>query len=533
MNDLDPVRDPEGFHGSALLYLEGGLSPEEERAFEDTLRSSEEAVRIFAQAAQQDADLLELRRTVTFPGAAAVPRGTSRRRLAVGATRRRWRRSTRTGWLPPVAAAGILLTVSLAVTLSKSPSGGPARKETTLPPEVQTTSLDEATVPRREARLLPPAERRPAPADPAPVVLPAAVEPDRPRPVDDGIPEPALVPAPLDVSAKKSSSVAVEEPPGSRIVLGRVEGKVHVLAGAERIQAESGRPLAPGQGLETGPGTGAAIHFPDGTRLEAGPQTLVREFGDPAGKNSRGRRVILNRGRIAAEVARQPADRPMSIVTPHSEIKVLGTRLTLEVGAESTRVEVEEGRVRVTRQPDGAAVELSSGRHAVVSPGIPLANRPRERVIWKFDLEDGQRPSAVLEGAVAAGPPRAGNRFCLESSSYIAREYGPAINFKLDETIEDPSKVRLRFRYFAAGGRMTAQFFNTAANDNFAVEIDEILAGRWAWVDVPLSYFARWGGDRSRLGKGARLAFLNMFVVVRGNLPVYWDDLELVEVLGR
>jgi hypothetical protein len=101
----------------------------------------------------------------------------------------------------------------------------------------------------------------------------------------------------------------------------------------------------------------------------------VREVQDrdPAapGRKARGRRVQLARGTVAAVVSRQPADQPMSIVTPHGEARVLGTALRLSVrpdGKGSTQLEVTEGRVRFTRSRDGKSADVAAGQ-ALVVPG--------------------------------------------------------------------------------------------------------------------------------------------------------------------
>jgi hypothetical protein len=168
---------------------------------------------------------------------------------------------------------------------------------------------------------------------------------------------------------------------------------------------------------------------------------------------------------------------------------------------------------------------------------VASRGRSAERMIWKMDFEDGRKPEILIEGSVKAGPPRAGNRFCLESSNYITQNYGPSVCIQLEETLQaaiqvDPSKFRLRFRYFATGGKMAILLFNATANDNFTVEIDKLVAGQWTSVDIPLSNFVL-PPNRTPLGKGARLTFLNMNVLVRGGDPVYWDDLEIVEAPGR
>ena len=123
--------------------------------------------------------------------------------------------------------------------------------------------------------------------------------------------------------------------------------------------------LLPGEGLKTGPASSAVVVYADGTRLEVGEATTVEEFGE------RPKRLKLTSGTIVATVARQPADQPMVLRTPHAEVHVLGTRLRL-TASDVTRVEVKEGKVRLIRLSDRKAVDVAGG-HA---SGLDLVARP-------------------------------------------------------------------------------------------------------------------------------------------------------------
>lgn len=81
-----------------------------------------------------------------------------------------------------------------------------------------------------------------------------------------------------------------------------------------------------------------------------------------------GKRCALRRGTLEAEVAPQAPDRPLVVLTPHAEVRVLGTRFVVAVEPDRTRVDVREGRVRLTRARDQATVEVGAGQRAVASP---------------------------------------------------------------------------------------------------------------------------------------------------------------------
>jgi ferric-dicitrate binding protein FerR (iron transport regulator) len=151
----------------------------------------------------------------------------------------------------------------------------------------------------------------------------------------------------------------------------RAEGVGFVLLGGSRVAAQAGRDVMPGQGLETvGAKSGMSVAFPDRTRVEVGGATEVREAG-----GARGKRLFVARGKVTAEVEKQPAGQPMVFETPHGEAVVLGTSLRLVVDAFTTRLEVKEGRVRFDSK-DGKSVEVGADHFVTVSQGMKLSPRP-------------------------------------------------------------------------------------------------------------------------------------------------------------
>jgi len=123
-----------------------------------------------------------------------------------------------------------------------------------------------------------------------------------------------------------------------------------------------------GQGIECGPKGSAVALFADGSRVEIGPDTLIREVTDRKGK-----RVVVARGVVVVQAAKQPAAAPMVFATPHGEARVLGTAFRLEVGVQ-TRLEVTEGKVRLTRT-GGKGADVAAGSFAVAAPGVEPAAR--------------------------------------------------------------------------------------------------------------------------------------------------------------
>ena len=89
---------------------------------------------------------------------------------------------------------------------------------------------------------------------------------------------------------------------------------------------------------------------------------------------------------IVADIAPQSDGRPMLIHTPTADLEVLGTQLNVDVGASSTLLNVNEGRVRLTRLVDGQVVEVPAAHQLVASVdgNESLEPAPRPNVTGKW-----------------------------------------------------------------------------------------------------------------------------------------------------
>jgi len=316
-------------------------------------------------------------------------------------------------WRPALAAACLLgavaLVLALALSRPRTPAGTPPVEtaipavERTAPPEPGRPGPErEEPAPRPERRPPPPVE----PPMPGPGKTEAPPAPPPPAP-------PEAVPAPPP-PAPPPTAVAVAG-------LERVRGEAWVSTESGRAPAGAGRGLVSGQGVETAGGE-ASVKYPDETRIDLRPGTAIRVTG-PAGKS-----VRLDRGTIDAQVARQPAGQSVAFVTPHAEATVLGTRLTVTVTEEATRLEVAEGRVRLRRLSDGKAVDVAAGQFAVAAAGAEMSARPvpideilllpaQARVAggeWKVVRDDraagGQALEAVRAKTIVVGKADIRNR---------------------------------------------------------------------------------------------------------------------------
>jgi ferric-dicitrate binding protein FerR (iron transport regulator) len=176
----------------------------------------------------------------------------------------------------------------------------------------------------------------------------------------------------------------------------RARGEVRLAGDSGEMTAQEGSALLPGQELMTGSDEShAVVRFPDGTQLELGPETVLR-LDEETGAADGGKRVFLQKGVVEAEVARQPAGRPLLFHTPHAVIRVLGTRFLSATSAEATRVELEEGQVEMTRLRDGKTVRVEKDRYAVADlREEPMLARPLPPRITQGEVIPDQ-PGPVL-----------------------------------------------------------------------------------------------------------------------------------------
>lgn len=312
------------------------------------------------------------------------------------ATRRATPIATPFPWRELVIAAGVLIAIGVVYAILSPEPPAPARRapEVVRPPEPRVIPAPELKDP-------------PPPVEPEKPVVPREpdpVPPPAPPPVVP--PEPAPAPKPAPPAPKPVDKV---DPPAPRTIttvaaIEKLEGELTV----GRIAAKAGDVVPAGEPLETLANSSGILKFPDGTRIELGPDTLLAEIVD-----RRGRRVTISRGSVVADVSRQPADQPMTFATPHGEARVLGTKLRLDVG-KTTRLEVKEGRVRFTRS-DGKKVEVAPGQFTL---GTDLVVKPlsqERRVLYQWDFEDAAAGNAWDVGTIDKSQTFGGSRGALKA----------------------------------------------------------------------------------------------------------------------
>ncbi len=318
-------------------YLDGETSESEELELLDLLRAD-------ANARRELARLINQHGALHWQLAESKPPAARRRRRFSAPAR------SVSPWIWAGAAAAAVFFLLLA-SLSRPPAK---------PPTLHPTPSAYVELPAPPAPEPPPAPRLEPPAPPLPPPAPPIVEPPPPLPPPAPKPAPAVAEAPPKPTLAAPAPIAILEDVENAVVDGR--------------PAKAGDPLLPAQVVDGR----ALLRWPDGTSIRLdGLLALTKPLGFP-------------QGRLAADVAKQ--EQPLQISTPHAEIRVLGTRFTLQVEASSTRLEVQEGKVRLSRGP--ALVDVAAGSFVVAAPKAPLVSKslPLETFRISFGPDDGSLP---------------------------------------------------------------------------------------------------------------------------------------------
>lgn len=338
-------------------------------------------------------------------------------------------------WIALLAAAAAAVLIVVTVALLREPARPVENEARVAPPK----RVEPSPVPKPEPELpRPEAPAPPPPVPPLPAPKPPPVEERKPAPpAPVPLPAPEKKPEPLPPPPPTPETPRPAVPVETTVVVAILEKAEHanVWVKGEKKPAKVGQDLLQGQGLETeGP---AVVRFADGTKLELRSKTLLREF---TLKNGKG--FDLARGVLTAQVAEQPADRPMLIATPHAELRVLGTAFKVSVDPDADdamQIDVTEGKVRVKRIADGKSVDVARGSGVTVAKGTaPLAAHPHTGLVghWALDQKGGTKVldssgnllHGELRGDAAWGAGRLGGGLRFVPMSWVSVQ-----GFKLPE----------------------------------------------------------------------------------------------------
>lgn len=136
--------------------------------------------------------------------------------------------------------------------------------------------------------------------------------------------------------------------------------------------ADAGEPLQPGDVLRTSVHSSATLGYgAEATRVELRENTALKVLAD-----DRGKQLQVLSGGVGLTVAKQPRGKPMRLVTPQAEVRVVGTRFNLFASPKSTRVSVTEGRVQLREAGEANPTELAAGFQAVVPSDGVIVTEP-------------------------------------------------------------------------------------------------------------------------------------------------------------
>ena len=502
-----------GGHDDRILgYLDGTLPPEETARLDEALRADPALGARFAQLALLEQLLPELEEPVLQIVEPPPAARTTRRRLAPSGTRRAARPAPALPW--GKIAAGVLVGIAALFLLTRRPEPRPERP----PVEVRAPKLEPVVPPPAPPPPVPAVET-PAPPAPAPVPDPAPPRPPAP------LPAPAVPPTP---EAPKPS-VTQTAPGWATVTL--ADGAATLLAGTSRSPVKAGTELRAGDALETAAGATLSFRYPDGTLIEAQPETLIADASDARS----GKSLRLSKGSIAAQVATQPAAAPFSIQTPQATVTVIGTVLSLSVTPSATRLEVREGRVRLARKSDNKTADVGAGQFAVAGSGIdlrpqPLAKKAAEEppplppALFRFDFEDGRRPDLWEGGSVEAGPKRDGSKFCLN-----AEKLSVTLGGRKPLALRYSDDLVLSFDHWVAppGSRVSIRLVNASQNLTYTFTGMQVACETWSRFSMPLKDM--FVDATRRFREGDRVSSVTIFVEPRPKGALYVDNVEITE----
>jgi Concanavalin A-like lectin/glucanases superfamily/FecR protein len=215
-------------------------------------------------------------------------------------------------------------------------------------------------------------------------------------------------------------------------------GQVFVQRGGREWQAIRGELFKPGDALWTRESGTVSLEWPgrDGSstiHLRANTKAVFNE-------NDSGKRIDLQQGELRAEVAKQPAGKPMMLHTPHGQAEVLGTTFVLNVQPDSTRLQVEHGRVLMAKDSVGQIVEANQTGVLSRSGTLDVAFKPVAE-----SLQDGLFAHWPLDEVTDGMTPDRTGRYParIQHVDVVAGRVGKATRFTNDMGIVQTPAVTL------------------------------------------------------------------------------------------
>jgi hypothetical protein len=153
-----------------------------------------------------------------------------------------------------------------------------------------------------------------------------------------------------------------------------VEGRVVVIRGLERFDADNRSRLEGDDLVQTGADGFMKVEFDDGTAVEIGPTTLAR-IDHPAHVRGNCAALYLLSGWIKVVNNKPDGPRQDGICAAGLSVAAVTDAVVLQAEDGAASVYVEDGSARAIdrRAADAGPVELRRGAYLVMTPGHPLA----------------------------------------------------------------------------------------------------------------------------------------------------------------
>lgn len=160
--------------------------------------------------------------------------------------------------------------------------------------------------------------------------------------------------------------------------IGRIEGvtgMAFIYRGDVGTVAANGMAVLPGDEIRVREDATVSFKFRDQSRMTLAANSravfLPRKDRWPGiAANEVAKEVRVLAGRMESWIEPQPANRPMRILAPHFEAKVLGTRLIVTVDEAQSRLEVLAGQVEVeSKHPGEPSLEIAAGHQLIATIG--------------------------------------------------------------------------------------------------------------------------------------------------------------------
>jgi len=273
---------------------------------------------------------------------------------------------------------------------------------------------------------------------------------------------------------------------------------------------ESGETFTTGTLLVGGEGTRAKFSYADGSNVSvAGGAELKFTRGN-------GKRLILNRGTLAANVSPQSKRQPLVLRTPTAEATTLGTSFIVDAKDADILLRVNKGSVEFRRLADNQTLLIAQNQQIKTdqTASEPLQAEKIEPLpsTWKASSKSKGNLKWIgdwLDGEILKAVPQKifRKKLGVHETHYHA---GARNDFPGLFTLEENTKIRIRYRInrpINIGLFISTHSPTWNYTGNFQAYVQETLtppdAEGWRTAIVPLDTFHAMPGSPKKLTHGS------------------------------